>query len=432
MRSLRKVIKGVILGASALLAAGGIADGQTKVEPSAPSVSSARDRWEQRVLQRGQPRQALPQKVSPQQRGTTRWSPERPQPARAPVQTASNVIESGGLAHSIPIFEEMQIVPEGGDLNPIPVENEYYGAGPGGACEQGCDPYCSTGCDACGDCYCDYSCVPGCGLWGVWTCAKRLLHQASLFGGVHGFKGPADLGRNGNFGFHEGINWGGPLGGPFGWGYQVGFQAAHSNFSGDQTTSTLRSADRNQVFFTAGIFRRELCHGLQWGVAYDALHDEYFDEADLQQIRTETALVLDGLREVGFWGAFGVSGADFLDQRLQEPLSLQPADTYSLFYRRRFSGGGQGRIWAGFSGGGDALLGGDCTIPLGTSWALENNFAYLIPKEGTATGGQIDETWSVSIQLVWYPGRQARSVLSNPFHPLFGVADNSQFLLDRK
>jgi len=78
------------------------------------------------------------------------------------------------------------------------------------------------------------------------------------------------------------------------------------------------------------------------------------------------------------------------------------------------------------------VFGLDGTVPLGTSWALDNNFTYLIPKQGRGTDGQREESWSVSIHLVWYPGREARNVFNDPHHPLFYVADNSWFLVDRR
>lgn len=54
-------------------------------------------------------------------------------------------------------------------------------------------------------------------LWWVGHPRYRgMLRDLTVFGGVHGFKGPLDQGRNGNFGFHEGVNLGGPLGDPWG------------------------------------------------------------------------------------------------------------------------------------------------------------------------------------------------------------------------
>jgi len=267
------------------------------------------------------------------------------------------------------------------------------------------------------------------------------LSELSLFGGVHGFKTPTDFGRNGNFGFHEGCSFGGALGDPFGLGYQVGIQAVHSNFEGNQTLATSTGvaqfdhSSRNQVFFTAGLFRRALNGGLQGGTVVDYVRDSYFASADLTQIRSETSLVIPGHGELGFWGAYGV-GKDHVEARLNPQTVLNyvlgPRDMYAIFYRRYFSGGGQGRVWAGLSGMGDAVLGGEISVPIGTSWALENNFTYLLPKRSAASGGQQDESWAVAIRLVWYPGQAAWSVRQGAYFPLFGVADNSVFLVDHR
>ena len=258
-----------------------------------------------------------------------------------------------------------------------------------------------------------------------------------LFGGVHGFRGPTDLGQSGNFGFHEGINWSAPLGDPWGYSYQIGFQAVHSNFAGSLLmpggqASPLEPGARNQVFLTGALFRRAYGGGIQSGVALDYFHDTYYDNADLLQIRSETAFVLSDLREIGYWGAYGVSRDTVANIGQIDGRLLDPTDLFAVFYRRHFSAGGQGRIWAGLSGDGDAVFGLDGTVPLGTSWALDNNFTYLIPKHGSGTDGQREESWSVSIHLVWYPGREARKVFNDPHHPLFYVADNSWFLVDRR
>ena len=64
---------------------------------------------------------------------------------------------------------------------------------------------------------------------------------------------------------------------------------------------------RRQYFVTAGIFRRAQGRGFQWGVAYDYLHDIYYQNANLQQIRSETGFVLDDIYEIGYYGAYGVA-----------------------------------------------------------------------------------------------------------------------------
>jgi hypothetical protein len=254
------------------------------------------------------------------------------------------------------------------------------------------------------------------------------IRRFSIFAGVHGFRGPLDLGNGGNFGFHEGVNFGAPFYPPWGFGFQLGVQAAHSNFQGNPILG--EQGPRTQLFATGGFFHRSEGFGLVSGVVFDYFHDEYYDDVDLMQIRSENALRLGPWREFGYWGAYNVSSDLIrLPNRLTQPLA--PQDLFSLFYRRHFSGGGQGRVWAGMSGNGDYYLGAEGTVPMGTNWALENNFAYLIPKKDVA-GVPSNEVWAVSIRLVWYPGRPSRCIFVDNWQPMLGVADNSVFLVKRK
>jgi len=292
-------------------------------------------------------------------------------------------------------------------------------------------------CDTCAPCD---ACTPwrdgegGCGF-GPCDLVCRVLGRMSFFGGIHGFKGPVDVGQNGNFGFHEGLNFGAPLGDPWGYGFQLGFQAVHSNFSGFQidapnNAAVAASQTRRQFFFTGGLFRR-VDAGFQWGAVFDYVHDTYYDQTDLRQVRSETAFVFgEGCHELGYWGAYGVN-VDRFRLPAGNYVFLQPNDVFAGFYRRHFSGGGQGRLWGGATGMGQAIIGGEATVPLGTNWALENNFVYVIPKNSAANGGQREETWSVTISLVWYPGRPARTVFSDRYQPLLGVGDNSALLIRR-
>ena len=267
--------------------------------------------------------------------------------------------------------------------------------------------------------------------------AGNMMQPGCLKGAVshpHGEKGhdqSNDQGRNGNFGIQEGFNFGSPLG-FWDWGFQVGMTAAQSNFCGDQAID-MRSADRNQYFFTGGIFHRAVDWGLQWGVTYDWLHDQYYANVDMKQIRSDSSLLLpSGVHEIGYFGAYGMGGTNFvlLDRQLKYYIFMEPTDVFAFYYRRYFSGGGDGRIWGGFSGHGDGVIGAELRVPIGTSWALENRINYLIPKQGSGQGGSTQESYGVTIQLVWYPGQSARCVESHPYRPMLSVADNTLFMTD--
>jgi hypothetical protein len=419
---------------------------QWTLDGSTPQGNPVRGEWQQRVVQTGRA-----QTVAPTQTPINDYRiPLKPVYQQSPLARATGSAGSNAVRHASLIEEEpvaterIEEVPPG-KARPSSgriIENNYgefvtsgSGCNCGGGDIGGCGDSCSCGeCEECGECgNCGGS---GCGrCFGSW-----LFREFSLFAGVQGFKSPADLGQNGNFGFNEGFNTGGPLGTPWPIGYQIGFRAAQSNLSGDRVgvadSNNVHGSTRHQVFATGGVFKRSPCGGLQWGVAFDYLHDSYFynylndQSADLKQLRSETSLVGPNGNEIGFAGTYSIGGRE-IDRRIQnlENLQLNPTDMFTLFFRRQFEGNGEGRIWAGLTGQGDGLVGADLTVPLGRSWALSNHISYLIPKQGHGAEGQLKEAWGLSMQLVWYPGRSAACVTSDCYRPLFDVADNSSFII---
>jgi hypothetical protein len=422
---MRLVVHGAVLVALACVWSVS-AMGQT----STGNEMRGRDAWEQRVLGGWRPADEVVQ-TSGSSRVAQKWQPHRrSEGAKTPTtdEAEPEVIptpapqESSGSAIR-PVPEEP--VAEGIDGTPafrprrrgemlLSDDMPDFLGSAGDPCDE-----CGETCDVDGQCG---QCGGG--------CFHSLGRSITLFAGVQGFKGPVDQGQNGNFGFHEGINFGAPVGDPWHTGYQIGIQGVHSNFSGFSIDNQTNNNGRDQTFATAGMFHRALDCGLQGGVVFDYVHDNYYEQADLKQIRNETSWVFGPKHEIGYWGAYGINLERF--QLGQNRIAiLQSNDIFAGFYRRHFTGGGQGRLWGGATGRGDAIVGADLSIPLGTSWALQNNFTYMIPKEGQGIDGLAKEAWSVSIQLVWYPGRQSRCVFQNPYTPLLNVADNTTFLYRR-
>jgi len=94
----------------------------------------------------------------------------------------------------------------------------------------------------------------------------------SIFTGVQGFKGPSDQGVNGDFGFHEGLNWGSALWDAMGSAPRFGFEADHSDLSRSNATDL----HRNQYFVTAGLFHRPACNcGGRVAWSSDYLNDSF-------------------------------------------------------------------------------------------------------------------------------------------------------------
>ena len=156
-----------------------------------------------------------------------------------------------------------------------------------------------------------------------------------------------------------------------------------------------------------------MCRGFQWGVAYDFLHDIYYQNANLQQIRSETGFVLDEPTRSATTAP--MAWASDKDRVIDG--KLDPTDMFVLYVRRNFENGGDGRIWGGATGNGDGLLGADLWVPLGKGFALENRINYMIPKQGRGDTAQTRESWGLLVQLVWYPGQNAKCQQTEPVPP---------------
>jgi hypothetical protein len=265
-------------------------------------------------------------------------------------------------------------------------------------------------------------------------CPSLCFNNLEVFGGVQGFKGPLNLGADGSFGFHEGVNWTNqmPCMPCSNLSMQLGFQTVQSNLSGSQYSND----SRDQWFVTGGFYRRVDC-GWQGGVVLDYLRDESFFEMDLIQMRGEISWVFPCRHEIGFWYANSLRSDDVtfannnrFTQLFGQQLGtrrVESTDLYSFFYRRRFDCGGQGRVFAGFSGESDGLLGGDIWLPINNCWSFQADFTYLIPQDDSAPNGSFNESWNVAFNLVWRPGGRA-SHGGGVNRPLFNVANNGSFL----
>ncbi|NIN07166.1 MAG: hypothetical protein GTO76_00505 [Planctomycetales bacterium] len=280
----------------------------------------------------------------------------------------------------------------------------------------------------------------GCTCDGVCDCGPADSGYplfASIFAGMQGFKGPQDLGRNGNFGFHEGFELSipSPLR-PV--NMQLGMRFTQNNFAGDQVTENYRRDGREQIFLTAGLFRRgNACCPWQWGVVFDWLHDEYWVDADLSQIRVETSWLTRCGNEWGFLAAVSTGDENFDDQLIDDlddfnfDFGAEPTDYYGIFLRRATAACGEWRLLAGVTEHSDAILGGDFWLPVGNCLALDGDFTFLIA-EHSGSRGQREEAFGVGLSLVWYPYRPPRNVAGHSLRPLLPVADNARFFVNRR
>lgn len=306
----------------------------------------------------------------------------------------------------------------------------------------GFDPGCDGDCGGCSSCHysqwgpkyhddpaphrvvpCDGICIP-----------RHWVDETALFLGVQGFTNPIDRGLppgfpadNGNFGYHEGVNFAGHFGrllglGRLGLGYQVGATFIQSDLNGN-VVNGLQTKNRDQQFFTAGLFRRAHDgYGLQGGFVYDYMHDNFWNKYSVAQIRVELSYLTFSGHEFGFWGAFSIH--DGHDTVGTTRLGFQTIDMYSGYYRYTFDNGAQGRIWLGGTDSKSGIIGSDFRLPLSNRFDLWGWYNYLIPGQSGYVGLN-NQAWNLSLNLVWYPGRKACGVHNTPFRALFAPADNN-------
>ena len=325
------------------------------------------------------------------------------------------VVDDGTVSDGTMVGEDGEIV--------------YDGDGSGGCgcgdcsyCNSQWGPYYQDDCDGHCTVPCDGICIP-----------RRFVDETALFMGVQGFTGPMDLGNNGNFGYHEGVNFAGHFGkwlglSALGLGYQVGATFLQSDLNGNMANG-VQTKERDQQFVTAGLFRRAHDgYGLQGGFVYDYMHDNYYAKYSVGQIRAELSYLTLFGHEFGFWGAFSTKdGHAFVNSAF---VGFQTIDMYNGFYRYTFSNGTQGRVWFGGTDSKQGIVGSDFRIPLTNRWDLWGWYNYVIPGHAGAVGS-MNQAWNLTINIVWYPGRRAVGVHQTPFRALFAPADNN-WLISRR
>lgn len=346
-------------------------------------------------------------KVSYQSSATRTPSWQRTGQIRMASQPMAEEVGPGEIIEQMPYSDRVLV--EGG------YEHFEEGCGPGGCGDGFCG---DGGCDPCG--YDPHR---------ASYCAGLLWENLEISAGVAGFKGTLDAGRNGNFGFQYGANMGVPLFPHWGIGGQIGVRGVSVNYEGQQTTGPYVEDSRDQVFSTIGIFHHATdCNPWNWGVVYDQLHDEYWDEFDFGQVRAELGFVTHHCNEFGFMITNSTKESDGqYDGWIDETFDTH--DQYAFYFRRYLCHDGEVRGWVGLTGDGDGIVGGDFSIPISDRFSFEANFNYLIPDNDQSEQlQQVNEAWAIGMNFVWHTRPGAFCHRKNPYHAKFSVADNVSML----
>ena len=301
-------------------------------------------------------------------------------------------------------------------------------------------PYCGPG-----------SCAPLarelalCWQRNLLTGVGALVYNAEFFGGATAFRSPlfptpggeaGELSNDSSQGFFGGFNLGFPLVGGRG-GFlsgQVGIRSVQTNFNGNEFTTE----NRDQLFITAGFFRR-VDYGFQGGVVADILHEEWFSENDLVQIRGEAGWVFGGGRSFGFRFATNtqddITSGTFAGNTFTN-LVTSTDDNYRFFIRSERPSSGYGEIFVGWSDLEQTIVGLDFDVAVTERVGVQAGFTYYLTDEGlppgttNLAGGNSDESFNVFVGFVLRP--RGRSYYDSYDRPLFTVADNGSFLITRE
>lgn len=305
------------------------------------------------------------------------------------------------------------------------------------------------GCTSCGEVggYFDDQCCGrgGCAPGPCWiTGFGNILRNGEYFAGATAFRSglfstpgvtTGQLSSDPSHGFYEGFNFGVPLcrltcGLLSG---QFGLRATQTNFRGAEFTPQ----DRNQIFLTAGLYRR-VDYGIQGGLVIDYLSEEWFTETlEVSQIRGDLAWVYPSGSTMGFRFAtnveMGTSNGVFAGNAFTNALTSTESN-YRFYYRCEKQEGGFCDGYLGWTDSQQTVLGLDFDMPVRERAALQAGFTYYLNDDGVPAnsgfeGGNIGEAYNFYLGFVLRP--RGRSHYRSYDRPLFTVADNGTMLLKR-
>lgn len=314
----------------------------------------------------------------------------------------------------------------------------------------GCaDGNCGGGCGSCGDLggFFENDCCGrgGCPDGPCWLDGLgKIFRNADFFGGVTSFRsGLYSLPGTANntnliddcsHGLYGGFNLGIPLCrltcGVF--SGQFGVRTVNTNFNGNAFTDD----DRNQLFMTAGFYRR-VDYGIQVGVVADFLREEWYSNSDTVQLRGDIGYVWANGTTFGFRLTDNVQDDVVSGTFNNVPFNdmiVSTNDNYRFYLRHEAASGGYGEVFGGWSEAEQGIVGLNFDFPITDRLAMESGFTYFLSDDGVPAnsgfiGGNQSEAYNMYVGFSIRPS--GRSWYRNYDRPLFDVADNGTMLMTR-
>jgi len=256
----------------------------------------------------------------------------------------------------------------------------------------------------------------------------------TVFAGVDGSKQPQDFGVNADVGGQFRINWIKPLN-DNGLGLQIGTSLVSTSNAVRVYELLGENGGRVQSYTTVGLFQR-YDNGWHWGVGYDYLYQESFDQFSLGQVRGRIGKKLDCRNEIGVNVALPTQSDEGVFSFGNQRVRLDPIAQGYVYWRRAWESGTQTTLWmglaeghgehnavTGFSPPNDEvfLFGADILSPLNDYVAVYGETNLMMPSDT----GTVDAFLGIEI-FPWggaYTARRARysAVLPVAAAPSFSV-----------
>ncbi len=138
---------------------------------------------------------------------------------------------------------------------------------------------------------------------------------------------------------------------------------------------------------TGGLFRR-VDYGLQYGLVFDYLNEDWYFQGDSTQLRGEVSWRSEGCHVYGFQYMAGTNDdtsttfiSDGAGNVITDTIAFEPTDQYRFFYRRLLNQSGSWDTFAGWTDRDDGLIGTNLSLPLRRLLLLSAGATYLIPND---------------------------------------------------
>jgi hypothetical protein len=298
------------------------------------------------------------------------------------------------------------------------------------------------GCSSDGSSRCPFGFGGGCDreLWDD-TCSSW-MDNLTVFVGLEGSKQPQEYGTNAMFGGRASINWSTPIMEGSNIGLQIGTAINYTDNAVQVYERFGEARGRSQSFTTVGLFERLDC-GLIWGVTWDYLHQNYYDEFDIHQFRARLGYMLDDVNEIGVRASIGASRdfGGFFGSGIR--VGLEPITQGTAYWRHFWPTGADTTMWIGIAeshgernlafeallldanqrpSGPRVVFGAEINVPLNDHFALFGQGNFVTP----AYTGTVDSY----LGIAFYPGGGAQRARKSRFAALLPVANSTNFSVD--